>query len=427
MREDLLHFVWKYQKLPGPNCKSSKGENIVILNPGMHNHNAGPDFFNAKLQIGGQLWAGNVEMHVKASDWYAHGHETDANYDNVILHVVWEDDVAVFRKDGTEIPTLELKHVIPKSILESHERLFDNAGNKFINCEKDFTSVTDLIYKNWIERLYVGRLEQKSQLIYELLSVSKNDWEKVLFCLLMKNFGLNINGEAFLSIAIHLDFATVRKVRDDQLRLESLLFGSAGLLKNIDGTDGHYLKLRGEFEFLKNKFQLTPATAKPPQFFGLRPNNFPTIRLSQIAGLYRKCPAIFNEVIRAKNVDEVYNIFNSAASTYWDDHYTFGKKSKKRKKKLTKSFVDLLIINTIIPLKFCHAKHMGNENSEELILFISQVKPEKNTIIGQFDEIGSKALNALESQSKIQLYKEYCTKNKCLRCAVGTNLLDRKI
>jgi len=426
MQEDLLHFVWKYQKLPQGAIEGSKGEKIQIQSPGTHNHIAGPDFFNAKIEIDRQLWAGTVEVHTKASDWYAHGHETDPNYNNVILHLVWEDDVQVFRKDNSIIPTLELKNLISQSVLNSYQQLLHTSKNKFINCEQDFASVDEVILNNWLERLYIERLEKKSALIFDLLKKSKNDWEKVLFCLLMKNFGLNIKGDAFLSIAIKYDFAIIRKVSNDVLRLESLLFGSAQLL-NSDCTDGYYLNLKREFAFLSNKFQLANENGVSPDFFGLRPNNFPTIRLSQIANLYYKNPTIFNRVIKAKSVVELQTIFETSASSYWDNHYTFGKESKKRKKKLTKEFINLLIINTIIPIKFCYANYKGVENSGELIQLISTIKPEKNSIVTKFDRIGLKTSSALESQSKIQLYKQYCFKNRCLQCAVGVSLLNRNI
>lgn len=426
MREDLLHFVWKHQKLPLNTLHSNRGERIFITSPGQHNFLAGPDFFNAKVNIKGQLWAGNVEMHIKSSDWYAHGHENDSNYDNVILHVVWEDDIEVFRKDGSLIPTLELKNVIPKSILKSYEQLLFDTKNKFINCEQDFSIVSGFVYENWLERLYVERLEDKSKLIFELLKASQNDWEKTLFCLLMKNFGLNVNGGTFLSIASKLDFTIVRKTGNNLQNFEALLLGFANLLEDPSGTDVYFLALKREFDFLKTKFQLKTAHIIKPAFFGLRPNNFPTIRLSQIANLYHKSPNLFIKVIETKSVEEIRALFEIAASPYWDNHYTFGKKSKTRRKKLTKNFVDLLIINTVVPIKFCYAKHLGKENTEELLNIICALKPEKNTIIERFDNVSTKTMNAMHSQSKLQLYNAYCSKNKCLQCAIGTELLNRK-
>ncbi|RNC91580.1 MAG: DUF2851 family protein [Allomuricauda sp.] len=427
MREEFVQFIWRYQKLPGPNFKSIQGESIVVHKVGMHNFGAGPDFFNSKIEINGQVWAGNVEIHLKSSDWYVHGHETDPNYDNVILHVVWEDDVPIFRKDQTQISTLAVKDLVPKSVLNSYKKLVLRSRRKFINCENDFASVNNLIVKSWLERLYIERLEQKSELIYKLLETSNNDWEKVLFCLLMKNFGLNSNGEAFLSIASRIDFHLVRKVGYDLQKIEALFFGTAGLLDETDCSDAYFLQLKQEFGFLKNKFQLNAMGSFRLSFFGVRPNNFPTIRLSQVANLYHKNPNLFDLIIRAKTVDQFRTIFDLGTSAYWEDHYTFGKISKSRKKKLTHQFIALLIINTIVPIKFCHAKYSGKSISEDLITLMIALKPEKNTFIQQFDNLGLKTVNAMESQSKLHLYHTYCSKNQCLQCAIGAELLNRKV
>ena len=424
MKEDLLHFIWKYKKLPLDNLVGTNNEALSIVDTGIHNHLAGPDFFNAKVNIGGQLWAGNVEIHLKSSDWYAHHHEKDANYNNVILHVVWDDDASVFRSDNSEIPTLELKNYIPRGILDAYQKLLDKNGVKFINCEKDIANVDSFLLDNWLERLYFERLERKSKWVFELLESSKNDWEQVLFAMLLKNFGLKINGTSFLSLAETLDFSTVRKLQSDTLALESVFYGMSHLLDSEEILDDYYIRLKKEYAYLKNKFSLEEGSVQKPEFFKLRPPNFPTIRLSQLANLYANRQNLFSNVIHASDLDEIYSLFQVTASVYWNAHFTFGKTSKKSIKRLTKSFIDLLIINTLLPLKFCYAQYQGMEVNEEITHIISQVKKEENSIIANFKHHGISIGNAKESQAVLQLYNEYCTQNKCLQCAVGNSLLQ---
>ncbi|SDE86646.1 Protein of unknown function [Pricia antarctica] len=423
MKEDLLHFIWKYKKLQLDDLLGTRNEPIGIFDTGTHNHLAGPDFFNARVHIDGQLWAGNVEIHLKSSDWYAHHHEKDTNYNNVILHVVWEDDASVFRSDNSEIPTLELKNYIPQGVLDAYQKLFDKNGVQFINCEKNIGDVDTFLFENWLERLYFERLERKSKWVFTLLESSKNDWEQVLFAMLLKNFGLKINGASFLSLAQALDFSTVRKLQSSTLALESVFYGMSHLLDSKEILDDYYIRLKEEYFHLKNKFGLEQRSVQKPEFFKLRPPNFPTIRLSQLANLYTKRQNLFSRVIHASQLVELYEIFEVSASGYWNEHFTFGKTSKKSSKRLTKSFIDLLIINTLLPLKFCYARHQGKDANEDILQIISQIQKEENSIITNFKHQGLSIANAKESQAILQLYNEYCTQNKCLQCAVGNSLL----
>lgn len=425
MREDLLHFIWQHHKLPVAPLYTSHRETVSVKATGTPNPHAGPDFFNAKVEIDDQLWVGNVEIHLKASDWYAHHHQNDKNYDNVILHVVWDDDVSVFRKDGSQIPTLELKHYVPKVLLQQYQNLLENSKTHFINCEKEFSTIDPFLVESWLHRLYIERLEQKSSLIFDLLKQSNNHWESVLFAMLARSFGTKVNGEFFLDKALQLNFSIIRKTSNSIDQLESLLLGHFGLLHEENCTDVFYTHLKKEYAYLAKKFALPLSTLKP-KFFGLRPANFPTIRLAQLAQLYGSQQNIFATLIEQKTLNSIYHLFQATAtSPYWDTHFTFGKVSKKSKKKLSKSFIDLLIINTLIPLKFCYAKHLGEDWNEQLIALISQIKKETNTIIKGFESIDSKTGNALESQAKIQLYTQYCTQNKCLKCTLGAHLLNR--
>ncbi len=424
MREDLLHFIWKYKKLPLSNLRTTNNESVVISEVGLHNHLAGPDFFNAKVTINEQLWAGNVEIHRNSSDWYAHQHEQDANYNNVILHVVWQDDVSVFRKDRTEIPTLELKNYVSEALLNSYQRLLNANNSQFINCESEINQVNNFILHNWIERLYFERLENKSNEIEVLLTASKNDWEAVFFKTLLKNFGLKINKDSFVSLYEALDFSVVRKLSDSVLKLESVFYGMVHLLEEDEYLDTYYLELKREYGYLKNKFRLESIGVVKPSFFKLRPPNFPTIRLSQLANLFTKEKNLFDKIIKAKSLEEFYDLFTVKASHYWTTHFTFGKTSKKSNKTISKKFIDLLVINTILPIKFHHSKKTGNNIDEELITIMAAIKRENNSIISNFIKIGVAVDHAKDSQALIQLYNEYCSKNKCLQCAVGGVLLN---
>ncbi|MDT7827831.1 DUF2851 family protein [Pricia sp. S334] len=423
LREDLLHFIWKYRKLCTTELVGTNNEPIRIVEPGIHNHLAGPDFFNAKLSIDGQLWAGNVEIHLSSSDWYAHHHERDSNYDNVILHVVWEDDAAVFYSDNSQIPTLELRNYISQNLLDDYQNLFDRNGTGFINCEKHIAEIDTFLLDNWLERLYFERLERKATLVLELLETSKNDWEQVLFALLLKNFGLKVNGSPFLSLAQALDFSTVRKLQFDSLTLESVFYGMSHLLDSDEIFDDYYIRLKKEYVYSRKKFDLKADAVQKPHFFKLRPPNFPTIRLSQLANLYATHQNLFSRVIHATDLSEIRSLFNVSASGYWNRHYTFGKPSRKSTKKLTGKFIDLLVINSLLPLKFCYARHQGKDANEEIIQIISQIKKEENSVIANYERVGVGIENAKESQALLQLYNEYCTQNKCLQCAVGSRLL----
>jgi len=423
MQEDFLHYLWKHKKINVANLKTTKGEAVTLLNVGEHNHNTGPDFFNAQLKIGNQLWAGNLEIHLKSSDWYLHNHETDSNYDNVILHVVWEHDTEIFRQDNTEIPTLELKHYVSTDALHNYQKLFGNTL-KWINCENDFALIPKFTISNWLERLYFERLERKANSIEKVLEQSENNWEAVLFKLLAKNFGLKVNGDSFFSLANSFDFKIVRKQHSKLLSLEALLFGQAQLLE-VDCQEAYFLELKKEYNFLKQKFNLSSQNVMPLQFFRLRPPNFPTIRLSQFANVYYTHQNVFSKIIETNKLDDFYKLFKVETSIFWETHYTFNKESKVLKKRLTKAFIDLLLINTIIPIKFSYAKHLGKSIDEEIIELLEQIASEKNSIVNKFNSLKKVSKSALDSQALIQLKTEYCDKNRCLQCAIGNSVLNR--
>jgi hypothetical protein len=422
MKEDFLHYLWKFKKFDVSNLKTFNGENLTIINAGQYLQLAGPDFFNAQITIDNQKWAGNVEIHIKSSDWYLHNHERDENYDSVILHVVWQHDSEIYRKNNTEIPVLELKSYVDRTVLENYQKLMQ--PKSWIFCEKQLATTAEFVIKNWQERLFFERLERKSIPIQDLLARTNNNWEAVLFIALAKNFGLNTNGEIFAAIAQNISFSIIRKESFEIENLEALFFGFAGLLA-IEKEDNYFKDLKFRFFYLLQKYQLERKHIEPVQFFKHRPDNFPTIRLSQLAKLYFQQTNLFSKIIELKDTNEIYTIFDIAVSEYWQTHYQFDKESPKKKKTLSKSFVDLLIINTIIPIQFAYAKSQNKEFSENIIALLDHVAPEKNSIIDKFASFGLKAKNAFETQSLLQLKNEYCNKSKCLDCGIGTELMKK--
>ncbi|PKB15807.1 DUF2851 family protein [Flavobacterium sp. 5] len=422
MKEDFLHYLWKFKKFDTLNLKTYNKEEIIISNVGQYLELAGPDFFNAQITIANQKWAGNVEIHVKSSDWYVHNHEKDAGYENVILHVVWEHDSEIFRSDNSEIPVLELKNYVSSSILGNYQKLL--TPKSWIFCEKQLIEIPEFTLHNWQERLFFERLERKSKPILELLEATNNDWETALFCLLAKNFGLNTNGETFLKIAQSIPFSVIRKECFEVENLEALLFGAAGLL-DTDKEDAYFKDLKFRYFYLLHKYQIEKSFIEPVQFFKHRPDNFPTIRLSQLANLFHKQQNLFSKISNLKRVEDIYEVFNVSVTSYWETHYQFDKESPKKKKQLSKSFMDLLILNTVIPLQFAYAKSQGKEDSEDLITILNDVEAENNSIVEKFNSFGIKARNAFQTQSLLQLKNEYCNKNKCLDCAIGIELIKR--
>lgn len=420
MKEDFLHYIWQFKKFDFTNLKTTTGEKVTITKVGDYIQLAGPDFFNAQIEIDNQKWAGNIEIHLKSSDWYVHNHERDANYDSVILHVVWEHDASIFRKDNSEISVLELKNYVSLQLVNQYQKL--KASKSWIFCENEIKNIPQFLFKNWQERLLFERLQRKSDPVEIALLENKNDWEATLFCFLAKNFGLNTNGELFYKMAKSIPFSILRKETFDRENLEALFFGSAGMLET-EKEDTYFKDLKFRWDYLQKKYQIEKSYIEPLQFFKHRPDNFPTVRLSQLASLYHKHQNLFSIIMEAKSIDEIRSFFQVSVSSYWQTHYTFDKESPKKAKSLSKGFIDLLIINTIIPFRFAYSKSQAKDETENYIAFLEQIDPEKNAIMDKFKSIGITAKNAFESQSLLQLKNEYCNKSACLKCAVGLELL----
>ena len=420
MQEEFLHYLWVNKKLPFTQLKTHLNEDLEINHFGQYLQNAGPDIFNAQISINQQKWAGNIEIHVKSSDWYLHNHENDTNYDNVILHVVWENDAPIFRKDNSEIPTLEVKKYASLSEINQYKSLI--TSKSWINCENKIAEIDNFIWENWLESLFLKRLERKSEIIDKRLLETNNNWEAVFFEMLCKNFGLNTNGDCFLQVAKSIPFSVVRKESFDFENLEALFFGKLNLL-NDPIEDEYHMKLASHWKYLKIKYKIESEYGLHPQFFKLRPDNFPTIRLSQLVVMLCNNQNLFSQLIQSNSYFQIKQLLKSETSEYWKSHYNFSKTSKIKSKVLTTQFIDLIIINTVIPFKFCYAKNQGKLNIEELICLLEEMPTEKNAILKKFSEFNIKTKTAFQSQSLLELKNEYCNKNKCLNCAVGLQLL----
>lgn len=423
MKEEFLHYIWKNKLFNTLQLDTTNKDSIQILNSGFHNLNEGPDFLNSNLEIANQLWFGNVEIHLKSSDWYAHHHEVDDNYDAVILHVVWEHDSDVYMKNNVPIPTLELKAYVDQKLLNKYHEL-DQLSLRWIPCEKEIHTIDSFRFNNWLERLFIERLERKSIEIEGLLLETNNDWEHVLFCLLAKNFGLKVNGDAFFSLAKSIPFSVVRKEQNDFESLSALFFGQGGFLsENIE--EPYYQHLKNEYAFLRKKHQLNEVVKNQFLFFRMRPSNFPTIRIAQLTALYHSHASIFSELMKVKSIEELTALFIIDVGDFWETHYSFTKASKKQKKVFTKSFLNLLFINTVIPLQFSYQKATNTLDEERLFKMMGVLKSEKNSIISKFSDLKIDAKNAFESQGLLELKNNYCASKRCLECAIGNRLLKR--
>ena len=423
MNEDFLHYVWKFQLLSIHDLKTTTKESLLILKTGIHNHNSGPDFLNAQVKIENQLWVGNIEIHLKSSDWYVHNHELDPNYDAVILHVVWEDDSTIFMRNNMPLPVLILKDFVFNSALNNYRNLF-SAKQRWISCENEIHSIDSFIFDNWKERLFFERLERKSNEMKEILVANKNDFEAVLFKLLAKNFGLKVNGEIFLSLANSFDFSILRRVRSDENKLAALLFGQSGFLEETI-EDIYHQQLKKEFLYLKHKYKLSPISNNQFSFFRMRPPNFPTIRIAQLISLYHLHQSLFSKLIKTQTLKDSYSLFNVNVNLFWNTHYTFHKTVSFSSKKLTKQFINLVLINTIIPLKLLYHKRRGDVNEHDFLAFFKKIKPEKNSIISKFNDLKINSKSVLDTQALLELKNNYCAKKLCLQCAIGNHLLQK--
>lgn len=424
MTEEFLQYIWKHTLFDRSKLVTSLGKSIEIIRAGQHNHDSGPDFFNARLKIGNTLWAGNVEVHVKSSAWGQHRHQYDEAYKNVILHVVWEDDEPVMRSDKTFIPALELKHFVPKDIYDRYAAL--RFSSKDIPCEKEIGKVDSLVIIPWLDRLLAERLERKTDFINAKLNKTINDWEETFYQVLMRNLGNPVNSEPFEHLASTLPYKHIIKHSEQPLQVEALLFGQARLL-DAEYKDEYPNRLKTEYKHLKNKLSLTPINKAEWKFMRIRPPHFPTMRISQLAAILTKHNHLFRKMMEAKDAKEIAKLFSVRPSAYWQTHYRFDKASAKNEATIGKSTIEILIINAVVPTLFLYGKNTGNEEvTEKALRILHSLNAEKNSIITKWESIGIKAQDAYDSQALIQLRKEYCDKKRCTQCAIGHRLMNAK-
>lgn len=440
MTERLLQFIWQFQYFNKSELTSDSGETVKIIAPGQYNTHQGPDFSNAKIEIGDTLWAGNVELHVKTSDWKKHKHQEDSNYKNVVLHVVWEDDgkqnSVPFNSDQDRtplisgrnrvpatIPVIELKGRVSLMLLQRYEELMKAAS--FIACEKSILTVPDLTWKSWKERLLAERLLRKAKVVETYLQQNNYHWEETFWWLLARSFGMKVNADAFESIARSIPLNVLARHKQQVHQLEALLLGQGGLLEE-EFREDYPKSLSAEYRFQHSKYKLKPGSG-PLLFLRMRPGNFPTIRLAQLAMLVHESAHLFSKIKEADSVKNVKEWFNITASEYWHYHYQFDVPSAFKKKIVGSMMVDTIIINTVAPVLFAYGQYYGEQKYKDRALqWLEETAAEKNYFTNSFQKIGISNKNAYDSQALIELKTQYCERKMCLDCGVGNYLLKTK-
>jgi hypothetical protein len=440
--ERLLHYVWNYRLFPLQPLQTTQGLSVEILDTGLINRDAGPDFFNAKIKIGGVLWVGNVELHRRASDWFRHGHDQDPAYSSVILHVVEVEDALIPRPDGELIPQMILK--VPPYVEENYHLLAHPADLSRPACADVLPNIPALKKHTWLSSLVYERLEQKVEAIQQRLDAVEQDWERAFFITLARNFGFGVNSDAFEQWARTIPTVILNKHRDDRKQIEALFFGRAGLLTTAAGEkaapDDYARDLLKEYEYLAYKYSLdgsefgaegrevSGAHAVPMyRMLRLRPSNFPHLRLAQLADLYCRKPFLFSELMDAATLEEACSLLECKADGYWRTHLHFGVETKEAPRPMSISSLRLLVINTVVPFLYAYGRYRGNSvMTDRATAFLESLPPEENRIIRSWRSLGLVCEHAADSQALIQLSREYCDKRKCLFCAFGYEFMKRK-
>ncbi len=416
MNEKLLQFIWQFQYFNNTSLLTAKGETLSILQRGNLNTNQGPDFKDARIKVGDTVLAGHIELHVKSSDWLLHQHSDDANYNNVILHVVWENNKPISR----DFPVLELKDKVPKILLKRFDELMEITS--FIPCEKTVSQVPPLIWNSWKQRMVIERLQQKAAVITGYLNENNNHWEESFWWLLAKNFGIKVNSEAFEKIAKSLPLNILGKHKNQLHQTEALLFGQAGLLTG-EFKDAYMKMLQKEFQFLRQKYKLKPVQISL-HFLRMRPSNFPTVRLAQLAMLIHNSVHLFSAVRETEDIQTVKKLLDVTANAYWHYHYIPDEESAYKEKRLGTQMADNILINTIIPIIYTYGSLLKDESLKEKALrWLEQLAAEKNVITAGFAQLRIDNKTAFDSQALIQLKNNYCNKKRCLECSVGNRIL----
>ncbi len=426
MDEMFVQYLWQYQQFDHRNLKTMDGREVSILAPGTQNMDSGPDFSGSRLRIDNLMWNGNVEIHIKSSDWYNHKHNLDPAYNNVILHVVWQNKGGgVSREDGTVIPTLELQKLVQEDLLLSYDKLI--GSNHTIPCSAHFENIDEVYVLSMLDRVLAGRLERKSNRVHIELDHTSHDWEESTYRVLAENFGFNKNAEPMIRLAHNLPLRILKKHANRIDQLEALLFGIAGFLHG-DPIDDYHDFLQKEYHFLQTKFRLNDAglTRANWKFSKLRPPNFPTIRLAQFARLIHNIPSLFSDLIREDNLESFLKNVHVVQSRYWIDHFDFGKKVKKPMPGLGISSLENVVINTFVPVLVAYGKSRDEQvYTDRALQYLQLLKPEYNRILKKWETVGLIPLNAFDSQAMIELNNEFCLKKKCAVCNIGSIIIGR--
>ncbi len=425
MKEEFLHYLWKYSLYDKDKLVDTDGNEIIVLHQGEYNRDSGPDFFNSRIKIAGTEWAGNVEIHTKSSHFDLHGHQADPTFNNVILHVVAENDKKVFNSKGEELLTVKI--AFDPTLYEKYIFLINN--HYVIACQDDISKLDSIFVRHWLSSLVIERLQNKSEFILKILSETGNDWEETFYRLLARYFGFRVNSEPFEMLARALPFRIIRKHTDNRFQIEALLFGTAGMLH--EGlfkealADDYYRNLIKEYRVLSAKYSLQPIQGWLWKFSRLRPSNFPTIRISQLAALLSVSGGLFSRVLEATDINQLKELFEVSASEYWFKHFVFGKKSREISKNAGSQATDIFLINAVIPVIFVYGQTRDNQDiCERALAYLEDVDTEENIIIEEWNKSGIKAESAFYSQALIQLRNEYCKKRKCLECRIGSKLIS---
>lgn len=421
MNEALLHTIWKYKLLGRSNFVGTRQEAIEVVSTGEHNRDSGPDFFNSKVKINGLMLAGNVEIHIKTSDWLKHKHQDDNVYNNLVLHVVYEHDVELEQNMENNVSVLELKNIIKPSLLEEYQRI--QHSTQSIPCGRSIITVPPIVWMSWLDRLAVSRIESKTSYIEHLFAHTGQNYEDTLYLLLCRNFGFKINGDAFELLGKKAPYPVLRKYADQLIRVEAILYGCAGFLDEVFEDDYPRL-LQNEFEFLKHKHRFVSLKKENWKFSKTRPANFPTIRISQLAHLVCKQTSLFHLLESKPGIESLQYFFNVGTHHYWKTHYRFDVPADESPRLLGNVAFHSLIINTVVPFLFFMSRHSAKLDLTEYALdLLASLSPEKNTKTNEFAKLGIKTQNALESQAQIHLYDLFCSKKACIHCSVAEHLL----
>lgn len=417
-----MHYVWQHRLFPTNRLATVDGQRVSIIDPGIHNTDSGPDFFNATVEINGQTWVGNIEIHVKASDWYRHGHDKNKAYDSVILHVVDYDDSPVKRTDGTTIPQMRMPCSTGLST-EIH-RLTDTSANE-LPCARQIAQMPQIYITDWLSSLAYERVQDKVERIEHWLNKYTCDWEETCYITLSRSLGFGINSESFERLARSTPMRFMRKHADSILSLEALLFGQAGFLDTIDPADSYAGRLKTEYTFLSKKFGLRKPDSLGWKLSRMRPQTFPYRRIALLAQVIHNGFSLMSQILDVRNADDARRLFNISLSGFWSCHYTFTGARTAYPINLSRSSVDILIINSVVPLLYAYSIATGDTpRSDIAIEILHELHPESNAIVNLFNSAGIKCPDAFTTQALIQLRRQYCEKHKCLYCRIGHRMLS---